>query len=139
MIERVEDFTARRRWAVVGASRDPNKYGHRVYASLLRAGYEVYGVNPNADQILGRPVYPTLAHLPVKPEVVSMVVPPAEAEPVLRQCADLGLTRVWLQPGAESAEAVRFCRENGIEVVWDVCVIGYRRRWHESPGPELQP
>ncbi|MGI6208594.1 MAG: CoA-binding protein [Anaerolineae bacterium] len=132
MIERIEDFASRRSWAVVGASRDPNKYGHRVFAALLRAGYEVYGVNPNATELLGQPIYPTLADLPAKPEVVCVVVPPEVTEDIVRQCAELGLTRVWLQPGSESATAVRLCHENGIAVVWDVCIIGYRRRWPQA-------
>ncbi len=130
VIERIEDFAGRRRWAVVGASRDPEKYGHRVFASLLRAGYEVYGVNPNAVEVLGQPIYPSLAALPEKPEVVNIVVPPAITEEIVRECAELGLQRVWIQPGAESAAAVQYCLDHGIEVVWDVCVMGYRRRWH---------
>ncbi|HDJ26423.1 MAG TPA: CoA-binding protein, partial [Candidatus Bathyarchaeota archaeon] len=63
-------------FAVVGASRDPNKYGHRVFKDLLEAGYEVYPVNPKADEILGRKCYPDLRSLPKKPDVVVFVVPP---------------------------------------------------------------
>ena len=129
MMERIDDFAARRRWTVVGASRDPGKYGHLVFAALLRAGYEVYGVNPNAEEVLGQRIYPSLANLPASPEVVNIVVPPSVTEEIVRQCADLGLNRVWMQPGSESPAAIQFCEEHGIEAVWDVCIIGYRRRW----------
>ena len=133
MTSRIADFAARRKWAVVGASRDPEKYGHLVFSALLKAGYRVYGVNPNAEEILGERIYPTLAALPEQVEVVNVVVPPAVALEIVGQCAELGHNRVWLQPGSESEEIIEFCRDHGIEVVWDVCIIGYRRRWHDDP------
>lgn len=124
----IEEFVSQRLWAVVGVSADPEKYGHRVFSVLLDSGYHVYGVNPKGGQVLGQTLYPTLADLPEKPEVVNLVVPPAVTEQIVRQCADLGITRVWMQPGAESDEAVRFCEENGIKVVWDACAMVQRKR-----------
>ena len=59
-------------FAVVGASRDPKKYGHQVYKDLRKAGYHVYPVNPNADEILGDRCYPSIEDLPVKPDVVDL-------------------------------------------------------------------
>ncbi|MDI6704562.1 MAG: CoA-binding protein, partial [bacterium] len=52
-------------FAVVGASRDPDKYGYQVYKDLKNAGYKVYPVNPNAEEILGNKCYPSLESLPV--------------------------------------------------------------------------
>lgn len=63
-------------FAVVGASRNPSKYGHQVYRDLKEAGYEVYPVNPNAEEILGNKCYPSLEYLPVNVDVVDIVVPP---------------------------------------------------------------
>ncbi|NIP66626.1 CoA-binding protein [Candidatus Bathyarchaeota archaeon] len=115
-------------FAVVGASRDPEKYGHQVYKDLRSAGYEVYPVNPKAEEILGDKCYPSLIELPRKPDIVDFVVPPKITEEVLETCLKLGITKVWLQPGSESEKAIRFCEENGIEVVHDVCVMVQRRR-----------
>lgn len=128
----IADFTARRVWAVVGASNDPNKYGHRIFQTLRAAGYRVYPVNPKGGEIDGVRVYPTLADLPEKPEVVDIVVPPQVTEEIVRQAKALGLTRVWMQPGAESEVAIRYCRENGIQVVHDVCAMHFRRDWRED-------
>ncbi|NPV08765.1 MAG: CoA-binding protein [Anaerolineae bacterium] len=128
MAARIEDFISRRRWAVVGVSQDPAKYGHKVFSVLLESGYWVQGVNPKGGEVLGQTIYPTLADLPEKPDVVNVVVPPSITEQIVRQCAELGLTRVWMQPGAESEEAIRFCLENGIQVVWDACAMVHRRR-----------
>ena len=115
-------------FAVVGASRNPEKYGHRVYRNLKEAGYTVYPVNPNADEVLGDKCYPKLESLPVKPDVVDLVVPPKVTEEVVKECRSLGIRKVWMQPGSESEKSVEFCKKNGIEVVYGVCVMIERRR-----------
>ena len=126
--ELIEKFLNKRNiFAVVGASRDPKKYGYQVYKDLKKAGYEVYPVNPNADEILGDKCYPDLGDLPKKPDVVDVVVPPKVTEEMVKTCKRLGITKVWMQPGSESETAVKFCDDNGIDVVHSVCVIIERR------------
>jgi len=116
-------------FGVVGASRDPEKYGHKVYRDLLNAGYRVYCVNPNANEVLGNRCFPGLEVLPVKPDVVDVVVPPKITEQIVKICKKLEITKVWMQPGSESKAAIRFCEENGIDVVHGVCVMVERRRY----------
>jgi len=114
-------------FAVVGASRDTEKYGHQVYKDLKTAGYKVYPVNPNAKEILGDKCYPDLKDLPTKPDVVNIVVPPKVTEKTVKTCKMLGITKVWMQPGSESENAIKFCHENGIDVVYGTCVMVERR------------
>jgi predicted CoA-binding protein len=114
-------------YAVVGASKNPEKYGHQVYKDLRFAGYEVYPINPNAGQILGDRCYPNLKELPRTPHVVDIVVPPKVTEEIVRMCKELGITKVWMQPGSESNTAIKFCEDNGIDVVHGVCVMIERR------------
>lgn len=109
--------------AVVGASRDPEKYGHQVYRDLKEAGYAVYPVNPNAAEILGDRCYPDLKSLPVKPDVVNVVVPPEVTEEVVKSCKELGITKVWMQPGSESEKVIEYCESNGLDVVYGVCIM----------------
>ena len=131
--ELIMEFLDKRNvFAVVGASRNPKKYGHQVYRDLKRAGYEVYPVNPNADEILGDKCYPDLESLPKKPDVVDLVVPPSITEKVVQTCKRLGIRKVWMQPGSESEWAINYCRENGIQVVYGVCVMIERRRADEA-------
>lgn len=115
-------------FAVVGASRDPEKYGHQIYRDLLNAGYRVYCVNPNADEVLGNKCFPNLKVLPIKPDVVDIVVPPKITEQIVKICKKLRITKVWMQPGSESEAAIEFCEENSIDVVHGVCVMVERRR-----------
>jgi len=124
----IAEFVDRRNViAVVGASRNPEKYGHKVYKDLKEAGYKVYPVNPNASEILGDRCYPSLRSLPERPDVVTVVVPPRVTEEVVKTCKDLGISKVWMQPGSESDRAIQFCRDAGIKVVHGVCIIVQRR------------
>jgi predicted CoA-binding protein len=114
--------------AVVGASRNPEKYGHQVYKDLKEAGYKVYPVNPNATEILGDKCYPDLKSLPMRPDVVNLVVPPEVTEAIVKNCKELGITKVWMQPGSESEKAIDFCNKNGIKVVYGDCIMIQRKR-----------
>ena len=114
-------------FAVVGVSGNPAKYGHQVYKDLKEGGYVVYAVNPNIDEVLGDQCYHSLNELPEKTDVVDVVIPPKVTEKIVVECRDLGLKKVWMQPGSESEYAIRFCEENNIKVVHDVCVMVKRR------------
>jgi hypothetical protein len=116
-------LTKKNVFAVVGASRGPRKYGYQVYKDLKNAGYEVYPVNPKAQEILGDKCYPSLENLSIKPDVVDVVVPPKVTEQVVETCKKLGITKVWMQPGSESGDAIKFCEENGIQIVHGMCVM----------------
>jgi len=119
----VQEFLAQETLAVVGASRDKNKFGNRVFKDLIRKGYKTYAVNPHAQEIEGQPCYPDLKALPEKVDGVVFVVPPAETEKVLREAAELGIPRVWMQQGSESDAAVRYAEEQGMSVVDGECIL----------------
>ena len=125
----ITDFVNRRTWALVGANNNPRKFGNRILLDLRRAGYKVYAVNLNETEVAGQPAWRTLADLPETPEVVDIVVPPAQTEQIVRQCRQLGLTRLWMQPGAESDAAIEYCHANGLQVVYDACAMVEKRRW----------
>jgi len=127
--ELIVDFVNHRLWAIVGASQDRDKFGNRVFRSLRQAGYKVYPVNPHVTEVEGAVAYATLADLPELPEVVNLVVPPAVTEQVVREAHDLGLTRIWMQPGAESDEAIRFCETHDMQLVYDDCAMVRKREW----------
>ncbi len=115
-------------FAVVGASRDPEKFGHLVYRDLKLGGYRVYPVNPNAGQVLGDKCFPSLEALPSKPDVVNSVVPPRVTEEIVKTCRRLGISRIWMQPGSESEMAIKFCEDNGIDVIHSKCIMMERQK-----------
>ncbi len=130
MEDLIREFVNQRVWAIVGASTDTSKFGNQIFRDLRKAGYVIYGVNAHGGEIDGQELYRSLADLPEKPAVVDTVVPPHVTEQVVQQCAELGLGRVWMQPGSESQRAIGFCQEHNIKVVHGACALIRRRTWH---------
>lgn len=123
MQELIKEFMSLKRFAVVGATDNPQKYGNQIVKNLKSRGYEVYPVNPRLKESEGLSCSATLADIPVKVDVVDFVVPPEATEEILKQCKELGLSRIWLQPGSESETAITYYHENNLKVVHSVCVM----------------
>lgn len=119
----IADFLAQDTLAVVGVSHDRRKFGNIVYRDLRAKGYRVLAVHPHHDTVEGDPCYPDLAALPERVDGLVVVVPPQVTEQIVRQAHAAGITRVWLQPGAESAAAMAYCAANGLTVIYDECVM----------------
>lgn len=109
--------------AVVGASNNPEKYGYKVYKALKDFGCEVIPVNPNQKIIQGDKAFPSLKSIPGSVDCVSIITPSEVTEEVVEEAKDKGVDIVWMQPGAESREAIEFCKENNISVIYDECVL----------------
>ncbi|CAM3329347.1 CoA-binding protein [Tsukamurella ocularis] len=113
---------------VVGASVDPAKAAHDVPAYMQHRGWRIIPVNPHADEILGEPVYRTLADVPEQVGLVD-VFRPAEFTPdIARQAVAAGATALWLQLGIRSAEAREIAEAAGLLYVEDRCLIIEQRR-----------
>ena len=119
----INDFLAQQRLAVVGVSRAGRKFGNMAYRELRAKGYQVIPVNPRAETVEGDECFPSLKALPESVDGVLIVVPPAETENVVRDAAEAGIRRVWMQQGAESASAIQFCNQNGISTVHGECIL----------------
>jgi predicted CoA-binding protein len=122
------DFLAHRRIAVTGVSREAGNHGSNVvYTRLRDRGYEVFAVNPNADQVEGDPAYPLLASIPDGVDAVVIATRPEHATTTMRECADLGIDHVWMHrsvgSGSVSAEATAYGREHGITVIDGGCPL----------------
>lgn len=115
--------------AVVGVSTDPTKYGHRIFVDLLSAGYNVVGINPKGGTIKEQELFTDLTTLPRSPGLVIIVVPPQKALVVLTTCKELGITNVWMQPGAESGEAQEFAQKNSINLTTNACFMQQEHIW----------
>jgi predicted CoA-binding protein len=104
--------------AIIGASRDREKFGNKSVRAHLKAGYEVYPVNPRGGEIEGLPVYPSLSDVPGgRLTRVSMYVPPAVGIEMLAEVAARGCDEFWLNPGSDSDELVEKARAAGLEPI----------------------
>jgi len=119
----IQEVLAQRTLALVGVSRGGKKFGNAIYRELKGKGYKVFAVHPQAETIDGDPCYHSLKGLPEKTGAVVICVPPAQTEQVVQQAYEAGITKVWLQQGAESYAAIRFCEEHGMTIVHGQCVM----------------
>ncbi len=117
MQDKIDTFLAGRRFAVVGASRDRAKYGNKVLRAYLQNDLEVVPVNPNSQEIEGRRSFPDLKSLPDSVDGVSIITPPDVTEQVVEQAVELGIKNIWIQPGAESEQAVEHAEQSGVNVI----------------------
>jgi uncharacterized protein len=120
------EFLAGRRVAVTGVSREPNSHGSNVvYRRLRDRGYDVFAVNPNAEEVEGDRCYPDLRSIPGGVEGVVIGTRPEIAEETMRECAELGIKHVWMHrgPGAGSVSqaAADYGRQQGIAVIDGGC------------------
>ncbi|MGE0145582.1 MAG: CoA-binding protein [Planctomycetota bacterium] len=113
----IDAFLSGTRIGVVGASRNPEKYGNKVLVALLAHDYEAIPVNPREPEIEGRNSVASVADLPDGVDGLSVITPPAITEQVVEAAAARGIRRVWMQPGAESAAAIERGRELGLEII----------------------
>ncbi len=110
--------------AIVGASTNPEKYSWKLYEKLKLYGYFLYPVNPRCeDSIHGDKCFPNLESLPESPDVVIISLPPEMTEKIVEKCNEIGIRKIWMQPGSESEKAIIFCEENGIEVIHHSCFV----------------
>lgn len=111
--------------AVVGASANPARASNFVATYLLAStGFEVYFVNPNATEILGRPAYPSLAELPVAPDLVDVFRKQEDLPGVLDDvlALDPRPRTFWLQFGLFDEDLARRAESAGLDVVMDRCL-----------------
>ena len=126
--EAAADFLSKRRIAVTGVSRTARGHGsNAVLAGLRKRGYEVFPVNPNADEIEGGPCYPSLAEIPGGVDAVVVGTRAELAEATVRECEQLGIGTVWLHrsmgPGSASPSAAAYGREHGLRVINGGCPL----------------
>lgn len=126
----IDGFLDGRPHAVVGASRDRNKYGNKVLRCYMQHGRPVYPVNPHAAAVEGLTAYPDLSALPVAVHGISIITPPHITAAVVAETAAAGIGHLWMQPGAESRQAIDRAEALGLSVVADgaciLVVLGYR-------------
>ncbi|HZE18663.1 MAG TPA: CoA-binding protein [Candidatus Angelobacter sp.] len=115
----IADFLSQGPYAVVGASANRAKFGNKVLRAYQAKGFKVYPINPREPEIEGSRTYADLKSLPETPRGVSIITPPPITERIVGEAADAGARFVWMQPGAESPEAIRTARERGLEVIAD--------------------
>jgi predicted CoA-binding protein len=121
-------FLANKRIAVTGVSRTPKGHGSNVvYGRLRERGYQVFAVNPNAEQVEGDVCYPDLRSIPGGVDAVVIATRPELAEQAMRECAELGIKQVWMHrsfgSGSVCDDATAYGRDQGMTVIDGGCPL----------------
>ena len=110
--------------AIIGASTNRAKFGNKAVRAFLQQGYTVYPVNTHEARIEGLPVHKTILDVPVRPQMVSVYLPPHALLKILPDIAKKGCNELWLNPGTESDEILAEAQRLGLNVIQACSIVG---------------
>jgi predicted CoA-binding protein len=110
--------------AIIGASNNRAKFGNKAVRAFLRQGYTVFPVNPNTPKVEGLTSFRSVREVPVRPEKISVYLPPPVVAQVLPEIAARGCDELWLNPGTESEEVLAQARQLGLNVIQACSILG---------------
>jgi predicted CoA-binding protein len=119
----VEEFLKQNKWAFVGATDNKKKFGSFAYQELKKKGIALTPVNPRLTKLENDPVYSSLSALPNPVDAVLIAVSPSKTIQVVEEAHNLGVRHIWMQRGAESRDAVAFCKEKEINCISGECIL----------------
>src|ERR1700687_711964 len=103
--------------AVIGASSNRDKFGNKALRAFERQGYIVIPIHPSETEVEGHKAYASVLDVPHPVDIATVYVPPRAGVTVMDQLARKGVSEVWLNPGADSAEVVARARELGLNPI----------------------
>lgn len=118
-----DDMMSKKIWAVVGVTGNKDKFGYKIWKKLKEHDYETYGVSPNYDEIEGEKIYDSLKDLPVKVDVIDMVVSPKIGMNILDEAKELGIQYIWFQPGSFNNEIIEKANNLEFKILNDDCIL----------------
>jgi predicted CoA-binding protein len=109
--------------AVIGASSNREKWGNKAVRAFAQQGYTVYPVNPNEPEVEGHKTYPNIKEVPVRPDTITVYVPPPRLVKILPDIAARGCDELFLNPGTESDEVLAECERLGLNAIQACSII----------------
>lgn len=122
-LSQIDDFFSAGSFAVVGVSRNPNKFGTMLFRDMVNYNYEVYPVNPNIDELHGHKCYRNIFELPETVQGLIMITQPEQTIQAVKEAASKGIRYIWIQPGAEHIDAHDFCNQQKINCITGECIF----------------
>ncbi len=113
--------------AVIGASRDPDKFGNKAVRAFRQQGFHVIPVNPNlaaaGHTIEGLSVYASVLDVPGTIDLATLYVPPEVGEQVVPEMAEKSIRELWVNPGAESRALVALAESLGLSTTLHCSIV----------------
>jgi len=119
----VREYLSPRAMAVVGASNKKEKFGNLACRELKARSFSIFPVNPHENEIYGKRCYRTINELGTLINRMLIVLPPDMTRKLVSDLNPEFVSYVWMQNGAESAEAIRICNAKGIKTIYGQCIL----------------
>lgn len=123
----LRDLLSLNRVAVIGCSSTPGKAAHEIPAYLQRHGYQVFPVNPFAEEVLGVSAHDSLSDVDQSIELVNVFRPSEEVAGIVDEVLTRAETRgdiraIWLQLGITDDAALERAEAAGLRTTQDRCM-----------------
>lgn len=119
----IENFLEGKKFAVAGVSRNPDKFGNKVFTRLIEKGYELLPVNPNTDNIQGLKCYRFISELPEGTSKLLIVTPKNLTLQIVKEAVSKGIRNIWIQQKSDTPEAVELAKSAGISLITGQCIF----------------
>ena len=117
--------------AVIGASRNRDKFGNKALRAFAKRGYTVIPIHPREREVEGLRAYRSVLDVPGSIDLATLYVPPSVGIQVLDEIAHKGIPEVWLNPGADAPEVVSRAQELVLKTtqLCSILTIGESPSW----------
>jgi len=126
--EQIRDILSLKKVVVIGMSKHSSKAANFVPKYLSDNGYDVTPVNPTAEEILGKKCYDSVSEIDGEIEIVDIFRPSEQVLPFVQEAIKKKPKVIWLQEGIHNSEAEELARKEGIQVVYNRCMLAEHRR-----------
>lgn len=122
-LTQINEFLAQSPIAFAGVSRDKKKFTYTMYKDLLKKGFKILPVNPNAELIGEVKCFPSIASLPEGINSLLIAVPKAESASLVKQAIERNIKNIFIQQQADTPEAIKLAEEAGINIITGYCIL----------------
>ncbi len=126
--EEIKEIFSLKNVAVIGMSKNQEKAAHYVPKYLAENGYNIIPVNPTTDTILEKKCYSSVDQIDSAVDIVDVFRPSDQVLPVIQEAIKIKPKVIWLQEGIHNAEAEKLARKEGIQVVFNRCMLAEHQR-----------
>jgi len=125
MNNQIESFINLKKIAFIGLSTNPKKFGNTLYKELIKRSYELFPIHIREKEINGIVCYPGIEVVRDKVEGIIINTNPKNTLQILDELKKNNITKVWLQPGAESEDVIKKANDLNLSVISNRCLLMY--------------
>ena len=122
-LNEIKKFLEAPKIAIAGVSRNPKKFGGAIFKELKNKGFELYPVNPNANEIQNVKCFKSVSELPKDVMHLFIVTPQKETAGIAEEAVNKAFEMIWIQQKSETPEAVKIIQNAGIPLIYKKCLM----------------